>query len=63
MSLAGVPENRIEKHIPEYRLRPRHHILPNLLRYNYGLLERTLSNNLTNLSGFLELFRYFARTR
>lgn len=51
-------------HIPKNRLRPRHHVLSNLVCHNCELLATTLSDKkATNFSGSLEPFQYFARTR
>ena len=54
----------VEKHLPKDRLRPRHHVLPNLIRDDCGFSEATLSDDdPTHFSESLGPFRCFARTR
>jgi len=56
--------SRIVERLPEYRLGPRHQVLPNLVRHDCELLEATLSdNNSAHFSEFLEPSPCFARTR
>jgi len=54
----------IEKRLPQDRLGPRYHVLPDLIRHNCRSLEVVLfDSNLTHFSESLGPSRCFARTR